>query len=319
MRLGIVRLGIGRGIRRVAGRFGGIGLGLAGLMAALLVMLNLAAAPASAAGQPPFGSYLLSCRDVRVQNLLGGSGANIVASCRTADGRYVTSMLPVDCDGDIANVNGQLRCNASTPANQPPYGSYQQSCYGAYMTGPILHANCHDMSGRPQQTTLNVLNCKGDIANINGQLSCKGASNQPPPGSYQQSCVGAYMTGPILNAQCRNQNGRNVQAQLNVLGCRDDIANINGYLTCQGRGFGPIVVYAGTGWQGASRTISYAIPDLRNIGFSNMIQSVTIAQGAWEFCTAPFFSGRCIRLSRSSPDLGQMGMSFQISSVRPVR
>ena len=28
-----------------------------------------------------------------------------------------------------------------------------------------------------------------------------------------------------------------------------------------------------------------------------MIQSIAIAQGTWEFCTAPYFSGRCERLS----------------------
>src|SRR6185369_1377603 len=208
-----------------------LGLGLG----AMLLLLALAPQTASAAPNPPFGSYLLSCKNPRVQGLIGGSGANLVANCRTNDGRYVMSMLPVDCDGDIANINGQL--------------------------------------------------------------TCQGATIQIPAGSYQQSCNGAYMTGPVLRAKCRDQSGRMVQAELNVLGCRQDIANMNGYLTCQGPGYGSIIVFSGIGWQGQSRTIQYAIPDLSAIGFSNVIQSIAIAQGTWEFCTAPYFSGRCEKLN----------------------
>ncbi|HEY2113148.1 MAG TPA: CVNH domain-containing protein, partial [Dongiaceae bacterium] len=228
-------------------------------------------------------------------------------------------MLPVDCDGDIANNNGQLRCMGLTPSNQPPFGSYQLSCNGIYMTGPILHASCLNRNGRAWETTLNVLGCKGDIANQNGQLSCQGIANQLPAGSYQQSCNGAYMTGPILRAKCRDQSGRMVQAELNVLGCRQDIANMNGYLTCQGPGYGSIIVFAGIGWQGQSRTIQYAIPDLQAIGFNNMIQSIAIAQGTWEFCTAPYFSGRCERLNHGVANLNKMGLGSQISSIRPLR
>jgi len=289
------------------------------LFGLLALCLLLPSAPAWAAPNPPYGSYLQSCNNVRVQSLLGGPGANIIASCRTSDGRYVTSTLPIDCDGDIANDNGRLVCNASTPSNQPPYGSYQQSCNGAYMTGPILHATCRDTNGRPRETTLNVLNCKGDIANFNGRLSCMGSSNQPPPGSYQQSCTGVYMTGPILHAQCRNLQGRSVASDLNTLGCRQDIANINGYLACAGQGFGSVILYSEPGWRGSTRTIQFALPDLRNIGFSNQTQSIAIAQGNWELCTAPYFSGRCVRLSRSSPNLAQIGMNRQVSSIRPVR
>jgi hypothetical protein len=288
-------------------------------LGAMLLLLGLALQPASAAPNPPFGSYLLSCKNVQVQSLLGGSGANLVANCRTNDGRYVTSMLPVDCDGDIANNNGQLRCMGLTPSNQPPFGSYQLSCNGIYMTGPILHASCLNRNGRAWETTLNVLGCKGDIANQNGQLSCQGAANQIPAGSYQQSCNGAYMTGPVLRAKCRDQSGRMVQAELNVLGCRQDIANMNGYLTCQGNGYGSIIVFAGIGWQGQSRTIQYAIPNLQALGFSNVIQSIAIAQGTWEFCTAPYFSGRCEKLNHGVGNLNKMGMANQISSIRPLR
>jgi hypothetical protein len=285
--------------------------------AAIFLLLAIQLQPASAAQNPPFGSYLLSCRNVQVQSLLGG-GTNIVASCRTNDGRYVQSTLPNTCTGDIANINGQLTCTASGPNNTPPSGSYQQSCNNIYMTGPILNANCLRRNGQVSQTTLNVLNCKGgDISNQDGQLTCGGG--QVPSGSYQLSCNNAYMLGSVLIAQCRDMSGRMVSTQLNIQGCRQDIANINGSLTCQGQGNRGITVYAKAGWQGESRTIQSAMSDLSTIGFGNSIQSIAISAGTWEFCTGAYFTGRCARLNQGVSDLKPMGWAFQIMSIRPVK
>ena len=286
--------------------------------AAIFLLLAILLQPAAAAQNAPLGSYLLSCRNVQVQSLLGGSGTNLVASCRTNDGRYVQSMLPNNCSGDISNVNGQLTCNASTPNNTPPSGSYQQSCNNIYMTGPILNATCLRRNGQVSQTTLNVLNCKGgDISNQDGQLTC-GGGGQIPSGSYQLSCSGATMMGPVLVARCRDMSGRMVQTQLNIQNCRQDIANINGNLTCQGQGNRGITVFDKAGWQGQSRMIQSAIPDLSTIGFGNSIQSIAITTGTWEFCTGAYFTGRCARLNQGVSDLKPMGWAFQIMSIRPV-
>ena len=228
------------------------------------------------------------------------------------------STLPNTCTGDIANINGQLTCSAGGPSNTPPSGSYQQSCNNIYMTGPILNANCLRRNGQISQTTLNVLNCKGgDISNQDGQLTC-GGGGQVPSGSYQLSCSGATMMGPVLVARCRDMSGRMVQTQLNIQNCRQDIANINGNLACQGQGGRGITVYDKAGWQGQSRTIQSAIADLSTIGFGNSIQSIAVPSGTWEFCTGAYFTGRCARLSQGVSDLKPMGWAFQIMSIRPV-
>ena len=286
--------------------------------AAVFLLLASQLQPALAAQNAPLGSYLLSCRNVQVQSLLGGSGTNIVASCRTNDGRYVQSTLPNTCTGDIANINGQLTCSAGGPSNTPPSGSYQQSCNNIYMTGPILNANCLRRNGQVSQTTLNVLNCKGgDISNQDGQLTC-GGGGQVPSGSYQLSCNNAYMLGSVLIAQCRDMSGRMVSTQLNIQNCRQDIANINGQLTCQGEGNRGITVYAQAGWQGQNRMIQSAIPDLSSIGFGNTIQSIQVSAGTWEFCTGTYFTGRCARLNQGVSDLKPLGWAYQIMSIRPV-
>ncbi len=71
-----------------------------------LVLLALAGAPAEARGAPP-GSYLDSCRQIRVQ------GGALVAMCRKRSGRWVPTSLPNvrRCVGDIGNANGRLVCH----------------------------------------------------------------------------------------------------------------------------------------------------------------------------------------------------------------
>lgn len=290
-----------------------------GAGAAVLLLIALSTSTGRAATNAPFGSYLLSCRGASVQQF-GGGGGKLTAFCKTNEGQYVQSTLPLPCNADIANINGQLRCGAGTAANQPPSGSYQQSCNAIYMTGQVLHATCRRRDGQLWQTTLNAANCTADIANIDGQLSCMGNGNfnQPPSGTYQQSCNGAFMNGTILVARCRDMNGQMVSTQLNVQGCGQDIANINGNLSCGRQNLTPIKIFAGPGWQGASRTIQSAVSDLRTIGFGNMAQSIAISQGTWEFCTGPNFGGRCQRFNHGVANLNQIGFGSQIVSIRPV-
>ena len=280
-------------------------------VAAVFLLLAFGFQPAAEAQNLPYGSYLLTCRNAQVQN------GNLIASCRTNDGRMVQSMVPAKCNGEIANVNGQLKCNAGGFNNPPPSGSYQQTCNNIYMTGQVLHANCLKRNGQSNQASLNIANCRNDISNQDGLLMC-GGGGQIPNGSYQQSCNGAYMSGFTLFARCRNNYGQMMSTQLNIQNCRQDIANINGQLVCQGQGGRGITVFAGVGWQGASRQIQGAVADLSTIGFGNSIQSVAISNSTWEFCTAPYFGGQCVRLNHGVANLRDFNLAFKIMSIRPV-
>jgi hypothetical protein len=72
--------------------------------AALLFAATAAAMPAQA--QPP-GSYLRTCRDIRVY------GDTLTATCRTRDRQWQRTRLGRfrHCVGDIGNNDGQLICN----------------------------------------------------------------------------------------------------------------------------------------------------------------------------------------------------------------
>src|SRR5271166_3298765 len=90
-------------------------------LAAMFVLTSL-----SAYAQVPQGSYLHSCRDIKMQ------GQTLAAVCRKADGREQGSYLADvnRCTGDIANINGALQCNrgsgappaSGSPGYPPPPG-----------------------------------------------------------------------------------------------------------------------------------------------------------------------------------------------------
>jgi hypothetical protein len=61
----------------------------------------------------------------------------------------------------------------STARAQPP-GSYAQTCRDSRVSDGVLSARCLDTRGGERNTSLNVASCRGDIANINGTLTCEG-------------------------------------------------------------------------------------------------------------------------------------------------
>jgi hypothetical protein len=90
------------------------------------------------------------------------------------------------------------------PANaQPaPQGSYLNSCKNVGMDRDRLIADCPGTNGRWQRTVLDVDHCVGDIANLDGRLSCArgpregyGSSRGPEWGGGYGSSQGADWRG----------------------------------------------------------------------------------------------------------------------------
>ncbi|MFZ5668320.1 MAG: CVNH domain-containing protein [Pseudomonadota bacterium] len=218
---------------------------------------------------------------------------------------------------------------------QLPAGSYRTSCYQAHAYGgqggvKTLTARCRTASGETRQSSLRYDDCRGDIANVGGRLTCKGSpapGAAAPSGSYQRSCWNVSRLGPTLYATCRDGQGRPVQSSITIASCgARDIANIGGRLACAGpAGPGPTpppaaVLYGQPGYRGASVQLRGATPTLAPWSFGDKAKSVQIrGRGRWEFCTEKNYGGRCVVLGDSVYDLGSLRMSNQISSARPVR
>jgi hypothetical protein len=154
---------------------------------------------------------------------------------------------------------------AAYPASaQVPPGSYLRSCTNIQFDGLTLSALCLGPEGQSFPTRLAAANCRGDIANINGQLMCAVGGGRPyggppppygypaprpdgptpygqryggdddddggfalPGGSWRRSCGNPVMRGPILFAECQREDGRVQPARADIRACRR-FANING-------------------------------------------------------------------------------------------
>lgn len=65
------------------------------------------------------------------------------------------------------------------PAAAAPGGSYLATCGRISQSGPILSAVCRDRDGRRNPTSLDLRDCgRGDIANVDGQLFCRGGGRE---------------------------------------------------------------------------------------------------------------------------------------------
>ncbi|HZQ63115.1 MAG TPA: beta/gamma crystallin-related protein [Casimicrobiaceae bacterium] len=73
------------------------------------------------------------------------------------------------------------------------------------------------------------------------------------------------------------------------------------------------------GFRGRSFNTDRPVGNFERFGFNDRAASVIVDSGNWEVCEDARFSGRCVvlRPGRYS-SLGDMGLKYQISSVRPV-
>ncbi len=207
---------------------------LVGLFPSLPVALMLLCAPPLASDSDarsyPHGDYKNSCRDINV------IGDVLEAECQRKDGKWEdTHLYYKSCDGSISNDDGDLVCDKDQHAKWDPPGSYQQSCKDASVEKDELEAQCKGKDGSWNWSSLNFKKCYDDISNDDGKLVCGRRHHhaQLPHGSYQDSCKHIEIDGNTLHAECKDTRGKWRDSSLDVKGCRGDVNNIDGRLTCQ--------------------------------------------------------------------------------------
>jgi hypothetical protein len=77
-----------------------------------------------------------------------------------------------------------------------------------------------------------------------------------------------------------------------------------------------IVLYDQPRYRGRPTNYRDAVSDVG--GQIRRVQSVAIRSGVWELCEGERFTGRCIALDVSVPDLATYGMRNRVMSVRPL-
>jgi hypothetical protein len=147
-----------------------------------------------------------------------------------------------------------------------------------------MTASCNLPSSGTNRTTIDLRSCgNGNVANINGTLTCSGASSGNgylPQGSYLQSCRNISKQGHFLSATCTPPRGGPLNSSLDLRRCGRGalVANNNGYLNCGASG--------GAGWNGRLPQGSYE-SSCTNIAMSGPVLSAA--------CSAP--NGQAVQSS----------------------
>jgi len=126
-------------------------------------------------------SYTQTCRDIRRE------GDTLEAVCQSRDGDWHRTTLNDyrDCQGQIVNDGGNLRCANNYDNNYDnvggwqggyrggiPGGSYAQTCRNIRVSGDDLTATCQKAGGGWRDTKLDDYQSCRDITNDDGRLRC---------------------------------------------------------------------------------------------------------------------------------------------------
>jgi hypothetical protein len=98
---------------------------------------------------------------------------------------------------------------------QQPRGSFEQSCRNIGVSGSLLSADCNDVRGQSHSTTIAYRQCRGDIGNNNGILTCNGAiGTEGQPGYGQRGPQGRV--GPQTSGCYPGERSYDCQQRLSV-------------------------------------------------------------------------------------------------------
>jgi hypothetical protein len=198
-----------------------------------------------------------------------------------------------------------------------PDGSYRDSCRDQHTDGPILTATCRAPWGGWQTSSIDYRRCGGDIANVGGRLVCRGRDD-----GWRGDDRGDWRDGDRGGDWRDGDRGdwRDGDRGDDRGDWRGDDWRGHDWRGNDWRGGrGGLTLYSRTGFGGQRFGVGREAWNLNDTGFNDRAESVQIDGGEWQLCEDSGFRGRCITLSRSTPDLWRFGMGDRISSVRRIR
>ena len=162
----------------------------------------------------------------------------------------------------------------------PPVGSYQQTCGNiVFSNAGVLTAQCKDAAGHPVLATLRTPACgKGDIANLNGHLTCQ----------------------PLFVARPKRPS-------------KPGPVPITGALPP-----GSVILFEDIDYKGRSLATVRDTTNLTVTGFNDKASSIRVTGGRWQLCVDVNYRGHCTILDKDSPNLSRFNLNDRVSSVRRV-
>jgi len=177
--------------------------------------------------------------------------------------------------------------------DDPPRGSYTQSCREITAFNGQVWARCQSARGGWEWSSARARDCGGQgLENRDGRLECAGFNGPGQGGGWG----GGYNNGGGYNGGGYNGGGR-------PGGSRDGV-----------------VLFEDTQYQGRAFEVNGDMPDLGAVRFNDKASSIQIgrAGGRWEICEHANYQGRCSRLDADQPVLPRE-WNDAISSIRRVR
>jgi hypothetical protein len=169
--------------------------------------------------------------------------------------------------------------------DDPPRGSYTQSCREITAFSGQVWARCQTGRGNWEWSSARARDCGGQgLENRDGRLECAGWNNGGGNGGWNGG-------GGWNNGGGRPGGG--------------------GYR-------GDILMFEDPNYQGRVYEVMGDTPDLGAVGFNDKASSIRIVRGKWEICEHANYQGRCSRLDADQYVLPRE-WNDAISSIRRVR
>jgi hypothetical protein len=195
------------------------------------------------------------------------------------------------------NWNGQYQ--------EPPRGSYFQTCREITAFNGEVHARCKTSRGGWTWVSAYVRDCNSQgMANGDGKLICQSLAGGGNGGWNNGNWSGGSGSGG-------GYGGGN---------------NGGGYGGNNGGGYGggnsrsDVVMFEDPNYQGRAYEVVGDMPDLGSVKFNDKASSIKIGRngGKWEICEHANYQGRCSRLDADQATLPRE-WNDGISSIRRVR
>ncbi|WP_454717366.1 beta/gamma crystallin family protein [Caulobacter segnis] len=176
--------------------------------------------------------------------------------------------------------------------DDPPRGSYTQSCRDITAFNGQVWARCQTSRGGFEWSSARTRDCGGQgLENRDGRLQCVGYGGGGGGGN------GGWNGGGGNNGGGWNNGG----------GGRP------------GGGRDGVVLFEDPQYQGRAYEVNGDMPDLGAVKFNDKASSIQIGRGGrWEICEHANYQGRCSRLDADQAILPRE-WNDQISSIRRVR
>ena len=153
-----------------------------------------------------------------------------------------------------------------------PQGSYQQSCRDIRTNGNTLTATCQDSRGRWQYSSLNYRDCRSEVVNDNGRLTCRwnggGDGGRPPWGAT---------SGTLTLYSAPDFGGQAYQANREVTNLPRQYNDRAMSLRIEGRGAWQVC--SDSDFRGRCQIFDRDVRDLRQYGLGEAVSSMRPVNG----------------------------------------